>query len=75
VTGDVTIRRATTADGEALERHAALSCEPPLDGEVLLLEVGGEPWAAYSLDSGRTIADAFRRTLRLRSLLRDFAFA
>lgn len=75
MTQEMTIRRATAADGEALGRLAVLACEPPLDGEVLLLEVGGEPWAAYSLDSGRTIGDAFRRTLRLRSLLRDFAFA
>jgi len=42
---------------------------------VLLLEVGGEPWAACSLETGRTIGDAFRRTLGLRTLLRDFAFA
>ena len=71
----MTIRRATAADGGALERLAVLACEPPLAGEVLLLEVGGEPWAAYSLETGRTIGDAFRRWLRLRSLLRDLAFA
>lgn len=75
MTYDLTIRRATTADGEALERLAVLACAPPLHGEVLLLEVGGEPWAACSLETGRTIGDAFRRTLRLRTLLRDFAFA
>ena len=75
MTGAVTIRRATDADGEALRRLAIFSCEPPLAGDVLLLEVGGEPWAACSLETGRTIGDAFRRTLKLRSLLRDFAFA
>jgi hypothetical protein len=75
MTHDLTIRRATAADGEALERLAVFACEPPLHGDVLLLEVGGEPWAACSLASGRTIGDAFRRTLKLRSLLRDFAFA
>ena len=81
---NVTIRRATAADGEALERLAVLSCEPALAGDVLLVEVCGEPWAACSLETGRTIGDAFRPTAPLRALLRlwrgqvrgsDFAFA
>ena len=56
----VTIRSATDADVARLLRLAVLSCDPPLDGE---------PLAACSLQTGRTISDAFRETYDLRPLL------
>jgi hypothetical protein len=65
----VTIRSATEADAAPLRRLAILSCDPPLDGEVLIAEVNGEPLAACSLDDGRTISNAFRHTRDLRPLL------
>jgi len=65
----VTIRSATDADVAGLLRLAVLSCDPPLDGEVLIAEVDGEPLAACSLQTGRTISDAFRETYDLRPLL------
>ena len=66
---EVTIRSATDADEAPLLRLAILSCDPPLDGEVLIAEVDGEPLAACSLDDGRTISNAFRHTQDLRPLL------
>jgi hypothetical protein len=65
----VTIRRATENDARALRRLTVLSCEESLDGDVLIAEVGGEPWAACSLETGRSLGNAFRRTSELRSLL------
>jgi hypothetical protein len=65
----LTIRTATDADAAPLRRLAILSCDPPLDGEVLIAEVDGEPLAACSLDDGRTISNAFRHTQDLRPLL------
>jgi hypothetical protein len=65
----VTIRAATDADAAPLRRLAILSCDPPLDGDVLIAEVDGEPLAACSLDSGRTISHAFRHTHDLQPLL------
>jgi hypothetical protein len=65
----VTIRSATDADAAPLRRLALLSCDEPLDGDVLIAEVDGEPLAACSLQSGRTISNAFRHTHDLRPLL------
>jgi len=65
----VTIRSATDADAAPLRRLAILSCDPPLDGEVLIAEVDGEALAACSLQTGRTISNAFRHTHDLRPLL------
>jgi len=65
----VTIRTATDADAAPLRRLAILSCDPPLDGDVLIAEIDGEPMAACSLDDGRTISNAFRQTRELRPLL------
>jgi hypothetical protein len=65
----VTIRSATDADADPLRRLALLSCDPPLDGDVLIAEVDGEPLAACSVDTGRTISNAFRHTHDLRPLL------
>lgn len=65
----VTIRNATDADAAPLRKLAILSCDPPLEGEVLIAEINGEALAACSLDSGRTISNAFRHTHDLRPLL------
>ena len=66
---DVTIRRARPADAKALIRLAILSDSRPIEGEILVVEVAGELWAACSLDDGRVIDDPFRPTLGVRSLL------
>jgi hypothetical protein len=66
---EVTIRHATEADASALRRLAALSCDEPLAGDVLLADVAGEPWAACSLATGKMISNAFRPTRELRDLL------
>ena len=65
----MTIRRGAPADEAGLARLAALDEARPLDGEVLVAEVGGELWAAVELAGGRTIADPFRPTLAVRELL------
>jgi len=67
---DMTIRRATPGDGGALRRLAALAESDPLRGDVLLVEVGDELWAAVDLATGREISDPFRPTLPARRLLR-----
>ena len=67
---DVTIRRAFPDDDSALARLAALDGQSPLEGDVLLAEVAGEPWAALSLDGTHVMADPFRPTAELVSLLR-----
>jgi hypothetical protein len=66
---EVTIRTATDADAAPLRRLALLSCDEPLDGDVLIAELDGEPLAACSLQTGHTISDAFRHTHELRPLL------
>jgi hypothetical protein len=66
----LTIRRATAADEFAVRRLAALDSAFPPTGDVLLAEVGDEPWAALSLDTGHAVADPFRRSGDLVELLR-----
>jgi hypothetical protein len=64
------MRLATEQDAPALRRLAALDSARPLTGPVLLGEIDGFPAAARSLETGRTIADPFQPTDRLRSYLR-----
>src|SRR4051794_35460002 len=66
---DVTVRRAWAGDVDDLGRLAVLDGAPPLRGEVLVAEVDGALWAALSLESGVVVADPFRPSLELRSLL------
>lgn len=68
--GAVVLRRARPADTPALRRLAQLDEALPLAGEALLAEQGGELRAALSLHSGRAIADPFRHTADLVTLLR-----
>jgi hypothetical protein len=68
-TESLTIRRATAEDAVALHRLAALDSALPLTGDVLLAEVDGEPWAAIEIDGRRVIADPFRPSGDLVTLL------
>jgi hypothetical protein len=66
---EVMIRPATAGDRAALGRLAALDDAPRLTGDVLVVEVEGELWAACSLADGRTIGDPFRPSQAARALL------
>ena len=65
----LTLRYAVPADAEALDRLAGLDSARAPRGAVLLAEVGGEPWAAISLDDHHAVADPFRPTGELMALL------
>jgi hypothetical protein len=56
----LTIRHALPGDSVALEQLAALDSSRPLRSPVLLGEVGGELWAAVSMDNYEVISDPFR---------------
>ncbi|HZB75745.1 MAG TPA: hypothetical protein VE526_05930 [Solirubrobacteraceae bacterium] len=64
----VVIRAARGSDGDRLEQLARLDSQRPLAGEILVAEHGGELVAA--LDADRAIADPFRPTADLVTLLR-----
>jgi hypothetical protein len=66
---EISIREASAADRTALQRLAALDSQPELRGRVLVAEIDGEIEAAVSIESGRTVADPFRRTLEAMALL------
>jgi hypothetical protein len=66
----VTVRRSVPADGLGLSRLAALDSKDSPDGPVLLAEVDGELVAAVPFDGGSPIADPFRPTADLVSLLK-----
>ncbi len=62
--------RLSHADQEpALRRLADLDDAPPLQGQVLIALVDGEPIAAASLSDGRAIANPFLPTEDLLVLL------
>ena len=65
----VTVRAAVPADAAALRRLAILDEQDPIVGDALVAEVGGELWAALSLDDGHAIADPFRPSGELALLL------
>jgi hypothetical protein len=65
----MTLRYATPADATALERLAQLDSQRAPRGVVLVAEVGGELWAAISLDDHHAVADPFRPTGELVALL------
>lgn len=67
---NLTIRRATAEDAFAVRRLAALDSAAPPTGELLLAEMGGELWAAISVDTGASVADPFRPSADLVDLLR-----
>jgi hypothetical protein len=70
-----TIRLARDDDAVALLELAVIDDAWQLEGEVLIAEVEGRPWAALELSSGRVVADPFRRTADLVALLRARARA
>jgi hypothetical protein len=65
----LTIRMAMPSDGGALERLAELDSAAYPAAPVLVAEVGGELWAAISLDDNQVVADPFRPTGELTFLL------
>ncbi|HEX8207866.1 MAG TPA: hypothetical protein VF587_17505 [Solirubrobacteraceae bacterium] len=71
----ISIRAATTGDGPALARLAALDSAPVPFGPVLVAEVDGQPRAALSVADDRVIGDPFTRTAELVQLLRVHARA
>jgi hypothetical protein len=66
----VTIRLAGPADDAAVRRLAALDSQAPPSGPLLLGEVDGEPWAAVGLEGSGAIADPFRPSAEVVTLLR-----
>jgi hypothetical protein len=69
----LTIRPADLADLSGLDRLAALDSASPPTGDVLVAEVGGELWAAVEVETGAAIADPFRPSGELVTLLRHHA--
>ena len=69
----LTLRYAVAADAAALDRLAQLDSGHAPRGAVLVAEVGGELWAATSVDGNETVADPFRPTGELVSLLLERA--
>lgn len=67
------IRTAGSEDADVLRRLALLDDQRPLNGQVLVAEVDGETLAAYGIESGRAIADPFRRTASLVAMLEQRA--
>src|SRR5919197_2948253 len=65
----VTIRRSHAGDRAALQRLAQLDSRRLAEGELLVAEVEGELRAALPLGGGSAIADPFRPTAALVSLL------
>jgi hypothetical protein len=65
----LTLRLAVPADAEALDRLAQLDSRRAPRGAVIVAEVGGELWAAISIDDGHAVADPFRPTGELVALL------
>ena len=60
---------ADSADGERLDRLAALTGSRTPEGAVLLAEIHGDPVAAIGLFDRHAIADPDRATLALRTRL------
>ncbi len=67
---DITIRTSRPADASELRRLAALDSQRLPAGDLLVAEVCGEIVAAYKPGSARAVADPFRRTDDVVSLLK-----
>jgi hypothetical protein len=67
----LTLRFAAPSDADAIDRLAQLDSRRAPRGPVLVAEVGGELWAALSLDDHHTVADPFRPTGELVALLAE----
>lgn len=66
----ITLRRSTAQDRDALALLAALDSAPALPGDALVAEQDGALVAAVSDDGAAAIADPFRPTAAIVSLLR-----
>jgi hypothetical protein len=69
----VTIRHIGPGDVEALRRLSAMDSKRQPTGEILVADVGGELWAATSVNDRHTVADPFHPTRELVSLLDERA--
>jgi hypothetical protein len=65
----LTIRQAAPSDNTALEQLATLDSSRPLSSPVLVGEVGGELWAAVSMDDYQVVSDPFRPSGELAFML------
>lgn len=65
----LTLRMAVPADADALDRLAQLDSRRAPRGAVIVAEVGGDLWAAVSVDDGHAVADPFHPTGELMALL------
>jgi hypothetical protein len=72
-TAALIIRHVEPADVEALRSLSLLDSSRVPSGETLVAEVGGELWAATSVEDLHTVADPFRPTSELVSLLQERA--
>jgi hypothetical protein len=68
-TGDISIRRLTDHDAEALDRVAGRDSASRPSGELFGAEVDGRLIAAISIATGEVVADPFTRTDAARSML------
>jgi len=66
----VVIRRFAERDIDAIRRLAALDSKPEPSGGVLVAERAGELVAALPLDGGGALADPFKRTADVVTLLK-----
>jgi hypothetical protein len=66
---EITIRLVGGADRGELVRLAQRDSAPPLSGKALGAWIDGELVAARSLTNGRAVADPFRQTGQVASLL------
>jgi hypothetical protein len=70
---NLTIRRATSGDGAALERLARLDSRRPTAAPHLVADADGRLVAALSLADGSAVADPFVRSAPAVDLLRERA--
>jgi hypothetical protein len=70
---EITLRLATADDADTLRRLAQLESRRLTDGPHLVAARDGVVEAALCLQTGELIADPFRRTAELGSLLRCHA--
>jgi hypothetical protein len=69
----ITIRQSTETDAPMLHRLAELDSSRPIEGQVLMAELGDRLVAAISLDERRAIADPFEPTQDVLELLWGWA--
>ena len=70
MTPTIVIRSAHPDEAYAVRRLAYLDSRRPLDGDVLVAFVDGEPVAALALADGSVVANPFRHTADVVELLR-----